>query len=1158
MKTGAVTVGHPVDVATGVVHTTHEDLSVPGKVPLTWTRFYSTALIDADRPSPLGLGWHNRYVCSLSYADDLYRFVDPLGAEVELPDPDRTVPKGGVVRNLGAYTELSYADDTLIVCQWDVEEGDVWRYRFPISRGPQGLQIHPLAEIQDPTGQGLSLEYDPVSGRLQQVRQKLERRTLALAYTDDGRVEGIDLLAADRSRHPLHRYHYDVQGRLIAVTDPAGAQDRFEYDRAHRLTHEQTKDGASVRFEYDEQGRCIYTAGLNGYDEKRLRFIDNAGWVEVTDSLGQVRRFQRNADGQILREINPLTAEYQTEYDEHGRIVAKIDPLGAVTRYGYDDQGNRTETVDALGQGTSTTFNAAHLPTAFTDTAGNTWQRSYDLANRLVGIADPEGNRYRLEYDQAGNLVAVVDPLGNRLRQSFNGRGELHAATDWMGQVTRYKSDALGRLVQSTDPLGAPTHYHYDALGRLTGITYADGTRSQYGYDAAGNLTRITDRDGHTTHFEYAPCRRLTKRSGPTGDTLHFGWGSEPARLEAVTNAKGEVYHFEYNAVGWVVAETGFDGRELAFEYDLAGNRIASINGLGERIQFQRDALGRLVAQTLPDGTESRFGYDAAGFLQSAANPDSEIRFERDALGRVRCEHQNGHRLERRYDAASNLTELTSSLGHGVDYRFDPNGLLAELLHRETGDRIGVQRDARGAETQRTLPGGIELHQRFDQVGRLVDQAVIDPRRGQTPGAYPGQRSDQRSGLDTGATLIRRGYRYDKAQLVGIQDHAWGTTTYGYDPAERLLGALREQGASEQFSYDGNDNLTEINRDGEIERLEYAKGDRLIRKGETHYEYDAQGRLVSKIEPGADGEPQVWRYRWDALDQLRGVTNPQGEVWAYAYDPFGRRVEKRAPDGTRFGFVWDEDVVLHELQDDAVKASWAFDPHSFAPLCKFERGEGYSVITDHLGTPREMVDRRGRLVWQVDYYAWGEVREQRRGEVDCPVRFQGQWFDAESGLHYNRFRYYSCNSQIYLTADPYRLNGGFNLYSYSSRPTYTIDPYGLCKDDVDKLVDKLGDDVYFHYTDKAGFDAIIKSGAIRPDSKDRVFLTQGMYKSSETHNALFIGALGYESKGTQLIAIRVKNAYRLLKGGQDYEVIHNGSVRFDAVEVIYTGENPFS
>jgi RHS repeat-associated protein len=245
-------------------------------------------------------------------------------------------------------------------------------------------------------------------------------------------------------------------------------------------------------------------------------------------------------------------------------------------------------------------------------------------------------------------------------------------------------------------------------------------------------------------------------------------------------------------------------------------------------------------------------------------------------------------------------------------------------------------------------------------------------------------------------------------------------------------------GMYEKFDYDSTSNIIQL--DDIV--LEYGPGDTLQRQGDTQYLYDANGRLIKKIEDCDSAEPKVWLYEWDAEDQLRSVTTPTGEVWEYKYDALGRRIVKEGPKKTT-RFVWDGDVVVHEVENEVINSSWVFDHPSFSPLCKVQNNQLYSVIHDHLGTPRELVDVTGNVVWSATYSAWGSLVQVNSQKVDCPIRFQGQYFDAETGLHYNRFRYYDPQIGQFVQQDPIGLLGGDNLYLYVSNPTRWVDPYGL-------------------------------------------------------------------------------------------------------------------
>jgi RHS repeat-associated protein len=105
--------------------------------------------------------------------------------------------------------------------------------------------------------------------------------------------------------------------------------------------------------------------------------------------------------------------------------------------------------------------------------------------------------------------------------------------------------------------------------------------------------------------------------------------------------------------------------------------------------------------------------------------------------------------------------------------------------------------------------------------------------------------------------------------------------------------------------------------------------------------------------------------------------------------------------------------------------------------------EVFHYHLDHLGTPREMTDARGRIVWSARYRAWGALAVADVDEVDNPLRFQGQYHDAETGLHYNFQRYYDPRTGRFVTQDPIGLQGGTALYRYAANPVEWVDPWGL-------------------------------------------------------------------------------------------------------------------
>jgi RHS repeat-associated protein len=139
---------------------------------------------------------------------------------------------------------------------------------------------------------------------------------------------------------------------------------------------------------------------------------------------------------------------------------------------------------------------------------------------------------------------------------------------------------------------------------------------------------------------------------------------------------------------------------------------------------------------------------------------------------------------------------------------------------------------------------------------------------------------------------------------------------------------------------------------------------------------------------------------------------------------------------------------------------YIYEPGSYAPLARVDQNEGeterklYYFHTDQIGTPLEMTDVDGQIVWQATYKAWGEVETLAVSEVEQNLRFQGQYFDDETALHYNTFRYYDAEVGRFITQDPVGLDGGDNLYRYALNPAIWVDPLGLTS------VDATGFNVY--------------------------------------------------------------------------------------------------
>ena len=197
----------PIDVATGAVSLTREDVWIPGSLPLTWERYYGTTL--AGTPSaPLGPGWTTRYFSSLSREGEGYQFRTPEGDLHVFADPEGRVQRGEIVRSLGTFQETPTPPGSLR--RHPVGRRHRRNRELRLRTGRQ-RQDRTLAAIENVCGQGLDLVRD-AAGRLIRIDQRLENRSLLLDYSPAGRIVAVRLLSADKQTRELVRYEYDGAG----------------------------------------------------------------------------------------------------------------------------------------------------------------------------------------------------------------------------------------------------------------------------------------------------------------------------------------------------------------------------------------------------------------------------------------------------------------------------------------------------------------------------------------------------------------------------------------------------------------------------------------------------------------------------------------------------------------------------------------------------------------------------------------------------------------------------------------------------------------------------------------------------------------------------------------------------------------------------------
>ncbi|WP_216355388.1 RHS repeat domain-containing protein [Gilliamella apicola] len=144
--------------------------------------------------------------------------------------------------------------------------------------------------------------------------------------------------------------------------------------------------------------------------------------------------------------------------------------------------------------------------------------------------------------------------------------------------------------------------------------------------------------------------------------------------------------------------------------------------------------------------------------------------------------------------------------------------------------------------------------------------------------------------------------------------------------------------------------------------------------------------------------------------------------------------------------------MIQESSADKRQSLYLYtDEGSYEPLARIDRNGNqeehiYYFHTDLNGLPEELTDEAGEIVWECSYQLWGKpIQETAHTEIQQNLRYQGQYLDRETGLHYNTFRYYDPDTGRFTMPDPIGLRGGLNLYAYVPNPLKYIDPLGLCK-----------------------------------------------------------------------------------------------------------------
>lgn len=1035
--------GHPVDVATGRIFTERIDFDLNGPLPFSFKRCWSSA---SNHAGTIGHGWHHPYDQALHVRDDVVLLRDGEGRLVAFPP----VAQGETWKDRRERVQLTRRGH-----QYTLRDRDGLQHIFEAVGRPNGE--HVLKRIEDARGNLIRIEHD-ASGNQTCINDSCGR-CLDITTDSAGRWTALHGPDPDRTgrRICLLQFAYDDAGNLTSVTDALGHSETYAY-HDHLLVAETDRNALTFSFEYDGAGptaRCVRTWGTDGIYHHRLEYRDDAGVTEVTDSLGHTTLYRH--DGVLVTAARDPVGNVSTaEYSEEHFLLEQVDALGRRLAYTYDAAGNLTEVSYPGGTSESMTYDERDRLLTATDRCGQTWLWQYDSRGNIVLETDPAGEVTQLEWSSQG-LVRSVSPTGAEQRLSYGPDGLLAEEVDAIGTVTRYQHDGLGRVTQIRDDQGNFEKMIRDLKGQIVRRDAADGAWEENRWDPEGNLLSTKHTHGEVA-FGYQGMGRLAwRREGSTEITLRY---DTEEQLVEIKNEAGSTYAFDYSPAGYVLSERNFDGSVRSFKRDPEGNALVTTHPSGRTSRFTYDPAGHLAEVAYDDETVERFTYRGDGLLVACENRDHKIVFHRDTLGRIVREEQDDHWVQSVYQGQrdDDRIRVETSMGAAIDYRLDVAGHMTGI---EASDQHGsvfscqVTRDANGLATQRVFSGGIEERWTRDSQGRPL-------------------RTDVHDGFGPRRAVLYQWREDDRIRRLDDLDH--GPTHFQHDPIGNLRAAFDRRGRQLRVA----DAVGNLFRSENVNDREYgpAGNVKVVRDaaGTTRYTYDADGNRIGKCDP----EGLTWRYDYDGAGRLIAVHRPDGSVVRMTYDPLGRR-RSRTWRGKRTCWLWDGHVPIHEWvehleQPDALEQvprheeplhhksprpnrgtaaprgpplpsrvapiTWIFEPGEFSPSGRMASGHSHAVVRDHIGTPLMMFDDSGGLVWRGTTDIWGGTW-QDGGTVHCPFRWPGQYADAETGLCYNRHRYYDPQTGQYTSPDPIKLGAGLAQYAYVHDPLVLFDPLGL-------------------------------------------------------------------------------------------------------------------
>ena len=1001
----------PVDVVTGEFYLERVDFTLPGPIPLEWKAYYSSQY---GQDGPLGRGWmlscHRCLIMRRKVLKTFVFYFDGQGCEI----PFVSFPKKG--------REAPSVDGQFVLKRIDRKTFQVVQPDGLILSFQTGLAKRRalLTQIADANGNAIRFFYKR-KGVLLKIEDSAGR-VLEFVADKSGHIQAVYCKRESCGSMRLASYRYDANGDQVEATDAEECGQLYEYDGSHRLVKRTDRNGYSFHYRY-AGGRCVKTWGDDGLFTGDFSYDPENRRTTYTGFDGRKVEYRYNDQGFVTEQIDPYQRSEKTVYDADGNAVAQFDRCGRPSAKKYDGRGNATEEITASGQKTTRSFNERSQVTEETDPRGRKTVREYDQRGNLLLEKFPDGRTVVNEYDRHGRAVYTKK---TGLAPEYKEYDRFHQLVCIRNvpdgdKAVEYEYDLLGNMVAMKTP-DERILYKYDRMSRLLSARYSDGTSEKNTFDPEGNITSYADRLGFEWTYRYTSYNQMCETVAPDGGVTQYSRNKADELCKVVDPNMSETEYV----------------RDMC-------DRIVEIRRNGRLVEtYERDPEGRLLVKRDPEGrvlAELEYGvadlpasrsiqwrgrqfanrmvYDKHGEVQSADNEDAQVFRQSDAEGRIVSEQMNGGGVVHEYDEKGRLVKTV--FGDGVVFSLEHADNAVKIIGPD-GSSHTCYLDG-PLIVERWLPGGVEESRAFDDEGRLVRHLVANG----------------------GPALLERHYSYDVLGRLAYRETNYDKRSFEYDEVGRLVGVRK--GSSElsavdleSYSYDLGGNLYP-SRDGK--GAEYLHENLLSGWGERKFFYDDRKRLKNEDRGGGR-----FAYSYDSSGQLESVALPDGKKAEYAYDALRRRVSKRVGEKeTRFG--WEGDRLSWESTPDGTLRCYFYlkpEDHNPAMFCdvgpETERGakiRSYFVHYDQANRPVLILDGKGCKVWSAEYTAYGLAQVSPDSTIVYNRRAPGQYFDAETSLHYNYHRYYDPQIGRFTQPDLIGLAGGMNLYSFGEG-----NPFAFC------------------------------------------------------------------------------------------------------------------